>query len=670
MKKIKTIYKALIILFIFSACTEERSLDFLENIAPPANVAAAYTMTQDNSGLVTITPTAEGAVAFDLDLGDSSPIVEAIEVGKNVQHTYAEGTYQIKITAYNTKGDATETTQDLVVSFTAPQNLMVTVENDPAITKQVNISATADFAATYEFYSGEDGVTQPVLTANIGDAISYQYTEAGTYAIKVVAKGAAIATTEYATDFEVTEILAPIAAAPAPPTRDAGDVISIYTDAGYANVDGTDTFPDWGQAGQGSSWAEFDLNGDKMLQYVNLSYQGIQFGSRQDISQMQFLHLDVWTPDSGSVANLETSLINITDTTPAVSTEKPVTNALTAGEWTSLEIPIKDYTDQGLTVNEILQIKLVGDPWAAGTVFVDNIYFYKPSAASTFNDGLAVNGDFSAGSDSWIVGVDDNSPATVVNTSGNLHFSVQVPSAGNAWEVNLSQKREIVDGKTYTLTFDAWSDVSRPIIAGIGLSADPWSNDTEEVNINTSVSTYSVTVMADGWGASDARILFDMGAAAGDVNIDNVSLFEGNGNLVANGNFESGSSPWIVGVDDSSSAPTASTNGNNHYSVAVPAAGNAWEVNLSQKLEITDGSSYILTFDAWSTVDRPIIAGIGLSADPWSNDAETIDITTSRSTYTITVMADGWGAADARVLFDLGAAAGDVNIDNVSLSKI
>jgi hypothetical protein len=29
------------------------------------------------------------------------------------------------------------------------------------------------------------------------------------------------------------------------------------------DVAGTDYFPDWGQAGQGSSWAEFDLNGDK-----------------------------------------------------------------------------------------------------------------------------------------------------------------------------------------------------------------------------------------------------------------------------------------------------------------------------------------------------------------------------------------------------------------------
>jgi hypothetical protein len=57
-----------------------------------------------------------------------------------------------------------------------------------------------------------------------------------------------------------------------------------------------------------------------------------------------------------------------------------------------------------------------------------------------------------------------------------------------------------------------------------------------------------------------------------------------------------------------------------------------------------------------------------LSADPWSNDTETVAITSSRSTYTLTLTAAGFAAADARVIFDLGAAAGDVNIDNVSLS--
>ena len=669
MKNIKNLYKYFFLLFVVVACDEDlRDLSFVDTIAPPSNVAAAYDITQDNTGLVTITPSADGAVSFEIYFGDATTEPANISAGENVQHTYAEGTYEVKVVAQNLKGDKTEAVQQLIVSFRAPENLVVVIENDAAISKQVNVTANADFATIFDFDSGETGVAQPVKTGNIGETISYQYAEAGTYSVKVIAKGAAIATTEYAVDFEVTEIVAPINSAPAPPTRSASDVVSIYSSA-YTNLAGTDYFPDWGQAGQGSSWAEFDLNGDKMLQYVNLSYQGIQFGSRVDVSGMQYLHMDVWTSADGDITDLETSLINITDTNPAVATEKPVTKSLTAGEWTSIEIPISDYTSQGLTVTEIFQLKFVGTPWASGTVFIDNIYFYKPSAASTFDDGLLSNGDFQAGSDSWIVGVDDNSPVSVVTSSGNTYYSVSVPNAGNPWEVNMSQKTEIIDGTTYTLTFDAWSNTNRPIISGIGLSADPWSSTVETVDITPTRTTYTLTLLADGWGAADARVLFDLGAAAGDVNIDNVSLFIGNGNLAVNGNFEDGSTGWIVGVDDNAPAPVVLTNGNRHYSVNVATAGNPWEVNLSQKLEILDGETYTLTFDAWSDVNRPIISGIGLSADPWSSTVETIDITPNRTTYTLTLLANGWGAANARILFDLGAAAGEVNIDNVSLSR-
>ncbi len=375
MKRLKTIYRAFLVLLIISACTEEdRGLDFLGNIPAPSNVAAVYNLTQDNSGLVTIIPTADGATAFDIFFGDNSPEEKGIEAGKNVQHTYAEGTYQVKIIAYNSKGDTAEATQELVVSFKAPENLVVTLENDATKSKQVNITANADFAATYEFYSGETGVTQPVITANIGDAIAYQYKDPGTYSIKVVAKGAAIATTEYAVDFEVTEISAPIASAPTPPNRGPVDVISIYGDA-YTNVAGTDTFPDWNQASQGSSWAEFDLNGDKMLQYINLSYQGIQIGAAQDVSNMEFIHLDVWTKD---VEKIETSLISVTNG------EKPVWSDLKLNEWTSIDIPISAFTNQGLTVADIHQLKFAAEqPWPNGTVFIDNIYFWKtPSAPS------------------------------------------------------------------------------------------------------------------------------------------------------------------------------------------------------------------------------------------------------------------------------------------------
>ena len=101
--------------------------------------------------------------------------------------------------------------QELVVSFKHLKILAVTVENDVAVSKQVNVTVAADFATSFDVYSGETGVTTPV-TANIGETAIVQYTDAGIYDITIEVKGAAIQTTTYIEeDFEVTEILAPTA---------------------------------------------------------------------------------------------------------------------------------------------------------------------------------------------------------------------------------------------------------------------------------------------------------------------------------------------------------------------------------------------------------------------------------------------------------------------------
>ena len=178
-----------------------------------------------------------------------------------------------------------------------------------------------------------------------------------------------IKTTDYTEDFEAIIKYNPVSSAPIPADRLRANVISIYSSK-YVNVSGTNYFPDWGQGAQGSSWAEFNLNGDKMLQYINLSYQGIALANNVaiNVSKMLYLHLDVWT---ANVAQLETSLISKTNG------EKPFSNNLTANQWTSIEIPISAFTNQGMTVADIYQLKFVGTPSAAGTVFIDNIYFYK-----------------------------------------------------------------------------------------------------------------------------------------------------------------------------------------------------------------------------------------------------------------------------------------------------
>ena len=147
-----------------------------------------------------------------------------------------------------------------------------------------------------------------------------------------------------------------------------------------------------------------------------------------------------------------------------------------------------------------------------------------------------------------------------------------------------------------------------------------------------------------------------------------MSLVLGTGNLLTNGNFEAGSAPWIVGVDDAEAAPVVTVADNTYYSRNVTAAGNVYDVNVSQKVEIIQGKTYFLTFVAWSDTNRSIDAGIGLSADPWSNDKETINITPTKTTFTLTLEAADFGATDARVLFDIGGEVGEVNIDDVSLS--
>ena len=381
MKILKYILSLCVVVLVLTTCSDdEKDLNFISNVEAPSDLAMLFQVTQDNTGLVTITPTAQGAIGFDIYFGDDTSEPENFNNGQNTTHTYAEGVYTVIAIAYGVTGLETTLDQELVISFQAPSNLEVTIENDAAISKRVNVTASADFAVSFDVTSlGTTEETPSPLTGNIGETVFLDFLEPGTFTITVEAMGAAIETTVYTEDFEVTAIEAPLQAAPTPPSRSAGDVISIFS-AAYTDVPATNYFPDWGQAGQGSGWNMFDLAGDEMLQYVNLSYQGISLadGTSVDVSGMEYLHLDVWTADA--VTDIETFLINGID---GNSTETPVVTSLTADNWTSIDIPVSAYTDLGQVVTDIFQLKFVGTPWAAGTVFIDNIYFYKsPSGPS------------------------------------------------------------------------------------------------------------------------------------------------------------------------------------------------------------------------------------------------------------------------------------------------
>lgn len=179
-----------------------------------------------------------------------------------------------------------------------------------------------------------------------------------------------------------------------------------------------------------------------------------------------------------------------------------------------------------------------GPGTAAGTFYVDDLTQVDGTPPPPpFDDGLLTNGDFQTldgmgNVTEWIQGVDDTNPAPVVTVGGNTYYSIDiaVPDPnGNAFTINVSQKLALTANETYVLSFDAWTDATtatRSIIAGIGLSGPTdFSNNTQTVNINATPTTYELTLLADNFGAPDARVLFDLAAEAGQVNIDNVSLF-------------------------------------------------------------------------------------------------------------------------------------------------
>ena len=372
MKTLKYIFSLIVVLIAFFNCTQDdNDLSFVENVVAPSNVTALFQITQDNSGRVTMSPSAEGAVSYNISLGDNSEDI-TVKQGFSAEHIYAEGSYTVKIEAVGITGLKTEVTKDIVVSFKAPQNLVVSIENDAALSKQVNVTATADFAMSYEVYFGEAGNDDPVV-GNIGEVVSYTYQNAGTYTIKVIAMGGAIETTEYTQEFDVTAILQPIVNAATPPNRDVANVISIYSDT-YTNLSGVDFYPNWSQS---TTYTQIDVDGNNIIQYGNINYQGIDFGSTVDLSSMEYLHIDVWTAD---LAALEIFPISV------ATGEKSVVKDLVADQWVSFDIPLSEFTDQGLSMDDIFQMKFVGSPWAPngfGTIFLDNIYFYKPSSIPT-----------------------------------------------------------------------------------------------------------------------------------------------------------------------------------------------------------------------------------------------------------------------------------------------
>lgn len=198
MKRFIYFFFVAIIAIGMAGCTKEPNddLSFLATAKNPDKINALFEITQDNTGLVTITPTGEGVTTFDVFYGDGSTTPVKVAAGKSTQRKYAEGVYNVKLVGYNVTGKTTEATKQLTVTFRAPENLEVTATIDPANNYKVNVTAKAQYETFFRVFFGDVPNEVPV-SFNQGQTVSHVYAATGSYTLRVVALSGGAATTEY-----------------------------------------------------------------------------------------------------------------------------------------------------------------------------------------------------------------------------------------------------------------------------------------------------------------------------------------------------------------------------------------------------------------------------------------------------------------------------------------
>ncbi|CAL1516719.1 hypothetical protein [Chitinophaga sp. MM2321] len=194
MKRLSHIAPLLLMLVVIAGCTRKADDDisFLKTATAPTDEAVNFKITNDNSGLVTITPHSAGASAYDIYFGDATTEPAHIMPGQSATHIYKEGVYPVKVVATGISGLQTDTTKQLSLLFRAPEAVTINATTEQHV---ITVSATAQYATGgFKVYFGEDADEVPVTIA-AGASAMHTYATAGAYTVKVEALSGGAATT-------------------------------------------------------------------------------------------------------------------------------------------------------------------------------------------------------------------------------------------------------------------------------------------------------------------------------------------------------------------------------------------------------------------------------------------------------------------------------------------
>lgn len=197
---------SLFVLALVAGCSDERDNNFVDQAGAPSNLSALFTITQDNTGKVTIRPNGDGVTLYEVDFGDGTAEKAQLSPGQNIEHQYAEGVYNVIITASGINGHTTVLQQELTVTFRQPENLTILATANPSNPYIFDVTATADYETHFEVTFGDDPSAQP-QQFNEGTTLTHTYAATGTYTITVTAFSGGVATATETLDVSVFDPL-------------------------------------------------------------------------------------------------------------------------------------------------------------------------------------------------------------------------------------------------------------------------------------------------------------------------------------------------------------------------------------------------------------------------------------------------------------------------------
>jgi hypothetical protein len=199
MKKI-ILSLALFSLVMTTSCTTSDGIDSdlsAVDSTNPGNYDKIFDIRDDNSGLVKITPIAEGVSKSVISVGHGTGDPITVYPGGFATHNYPEGNYTVSITSFDIAGNSATNEFPLQIVYRAPANINATTGNFAGTT--LNLSATADYANGMQVTWGDSGPGEvaTTMTGSLGGAFTapgHNYAP-GVYTLTVTALSGGATTT-------------------------------------------------------------------------------------------------------------------------------------------------------------------------------------------------------------------------------------------------------------------------------------------------------------------------------------------------------------------------------------------------------------------------------------------------------------------------------------------